>query len=189
MKLPEVLKATERKPKAEQIKAVAKLYLPVAGVGAVTLAALAGSNSISMKQRSAMMTALGLMRDKESDMHELPNLGMAPPENVLSGDGDILYYENYTGRWFMSDSDIIKDAQKILNDLISDKGYASLNDFYQLIGVKSTEFGEEVGWCGFDRHVDGYILLAETIAVTADGVSCRILDFYQNPYFCYMDLP
>ena len=190
LKLPEVLKETAKEPKIEQVKAVAKLYLPVAAVGTITLAALSGSNSVAMKQRSAMAGALGLMRDREpKDPKErpTPNLGVMPPKSVIPGDGDILYYENYTGRWFMSDSEKIRDVERRLNNAYSENGYVCLNELYKMLGLKQTDFGEEVGWSSFDPHGDDYICLAETVALTADGVSCMILDFYQLPYFCYMN--
>ena len=61
-------------------------------------------------------------------------------------DQKMLFYEEYSERYFERYEREIMDAEYHLNRNFVLCGYASLNDFYEFLGLEPTELGEEVGW-------------------------------------------
>lgn len=67
----------------------------------------------------------------------------------IPGDTDILFYDEWSDRWFKSNLVAVMAAIGHLNRNLQVGGYARLNDFYELQNL-SGEAGEMIGW-SYDR--------------------------------------
>lgn len=78
------------------------------------------------------------------------------PSIELSSYGNDLIYFGFSGRWFRTDIDILKDQLEEFEQLYADlcekaeDGVScdtlNLNDLYSMVGISSTTFGFKYGW-------------------------------------------
>jgi len=64
---------------------------------------------------------------------------------VITG-SEVVFYDNMSGRFFKSEMVKVQQAINEINFQINNFYHASLNDFYEKLGLGRTEYGEEVGW-------------------------------------------
>lgn len=154
----------------ETVKTVWKCYIPTAITCAVSTACLIGANSVHGKRHAALMTAYKLSETAFSDYKEqvVETLGEKkektisekvakkqveknPPsdnEVIPTKAGNTLCMDSVSHRYFHSDIDFIHRAMTDLNrDIVTDIGMkASLNDFYDKIGLAPSDVGDYLGW-------------------------------------------
>jgi hypothetical protein len=94
---------------------------------------------------------------------------------VATSGGTALCLEPYSGRYFQSDMEALKAAQNALNYQVLNSYYASLSDFYDLIGLDRTKLSDEVGW-----NSDELMELTFSSCL-ADGKPCLVMDFHVKP--------
>lgn len=154
----------------ETFQIVWPFYVPavISGVGTVSCIVLASKGNA--KRTAAAVTAYSVTERAFSDYREkvTHELGRnkdqkvldavsqdyvrqhpPPPKGqivVLGKKGDTLFLENYTGRYFRSDMETIRKAKNDVNEWIITDGKASLNDFYDAIGLAFTENSSRLGW-------------------------------------------
>ncbi len=85
------------------------------------------------------------LRDEIID-DRLRNRQIGDREIIITGNGDLLCYDTLTDRFFMSTREKIGKAENTINAQCNHGMYASMNEFYALVGLPSTEYGEEFGW-------------------------------------------
>lgn len=66
---------------------------------------------------------------------------------ILEG-GTTLMHDDLSGRWFMGSHAIVEKAVGEINLMLAENGDASLNDFYDFVGLKPIPLGQNVGWSG-----------------------------------------
>jgi len=59
-----------------------------------------------------------------------------------------LCYDEFTGRFFYGTVDEVQRAANDVNVKIMEFGDASLNDFYDLLGLDRIPIGDDLGWSG-----------------------------------------
>lgn len=64
----------------------------------------------------------------------------------ITGKGDLLCLEGYSGRWFRSTKEAVEEAQEMVKVMHEEGQYISMNDYYGLLGISMTQFGNEFGW-------------------------------------------
>lgn len=152
----------------EKFKLTWVCYAPPIGMGVATIACIIGANRIESKRAAALAAAYAIsekslteykdkvvdhigknkeqkIRDEIAQEHVTRN----PPsknEIFITGGGDVLCYDKYTGRYFMSSVDALKKAENEVNFYVLHNDYATLNDFYRYVGLDPVPVGEEVGW-------------------------------------------
>ena len=159
----------ERLSKKETVEAAWKCYIPATVTGISSVACLIGSSKSSAKKYAALTTAYKLAETTLSDYKEKvvetigeekekivrekvaeKKLEKHPVNNevYISGDGDQVFFDALTGRYFKSDINTIDRAVNKLNAImISDiNGYMTLNEFYSELGIENVEVGEVLGW-------------------------------------------
>jgi hypothetical protein len=149
-------------------KLVWKLYIPTAISAGCTIACIASSNRVATKKTLAAHSALavtqrafGEYRDKVIDefgarKDESVRAKVAadrvaanpPPAEgmVIAGAGNVLCFEQHTGRYFMSDMETLLSCQNKLNSKLLKHDFQTLSDWYYLIGLEATSLSHEVGW-------------------------------------------
>jgi len=182
----------------EKVKATWTHYIPPVVSGTATITAIVLANHISTKRAAALAVACTISekayteyRDKvverfgEKEENQIRNgiaqdrIDKAPPTegNVLmvSG-GDHLFMEMYTGRYFRSDIETIRRAENQLNHKLNTNGYATVSDFYDMIGLAHTAISDEIGW-----NSDKLMAVDYQAILSEDGQPCVAINFVTGP--------
>lgn len=188
----------------EALKSAWKPYIPAAAMGVVTIACVIGSNSINQRRNAALATVYGVteaafreykekvvetigkskelkLRDEISAEHVRRN----PPneENViLTGKGNVLCRDSFSGRYFRSDIEKIRRSINDLNkEFLNGMGmWLGLNDVYYEFGLSETALGGLLGW-DLDQ---GLLDISFSSQVTENGEPCLVLNYEIVPKFC-----
>ena len=183
----------------EIVQAVWKVYIECVIEGGVSIACILCATSESMR-RNAALTAAYILSEKDlSDQKEKTvevvgeekakeieeavakeKVRRDPPENkevVIVNNGETLYYESFSGRYFRSTANALEKAVNNLNRQMLLENCISLNDFYYEIGLDSTEMGDKNGW----NINDGLIELVFTSPIECDGVHCIVVNYRNKP--------
>lgn len=184
--------------KWEVVKVVWPCYVPALTTVGMTIAAIVGAQSINQRRQAALLGVYALSEKtlseykskvtevlgekKEKDLRSdiaKDRLEANPVENktvVLTGKGDHLCYDVSSGRYFKSDYEDIRKAVNDINTMAITSDYASLNDFYRLIGLNTVALGEELGWRG-----DHILEVEYDSHMTSDNVPCMSINFQTEP--------
>ena len=184
--------------KMETVKVAWKPYIPAAVTGVVSTACLIGANSVNSKRNAALAAAYTLSdtafreykekvaeivgEKKERAVHDKvaeKQVRENPPtsEVTIVGKGPSLCLEPMSMRYFNSDISKIKKAENEINaEILSGVcGWATLNDFYDLLGLPHTDVGDKLGW-----DLDNRVKLHISAQVTEDGEPCLVVG-HDNP--------
>lgn len=183
----------------EKVRLTWQYYLPPLTVGLATMGCIIGANTVHSKREAALMTAYTLSEKAFSEHKEkikerfgenkanqvrddinqdrLDNNPTKSNQVLITGSGDSLCYDAYTGRYFKSTYEAIRRAVNDLNAQINNDMYASQNDFNQYLGLPPTQFGDEFGWNSDNRLLD----LAITGGLSDDGQPCLVLNYNIHP--------
>lgn len=182
----------------EKTRLVWKYYIPAAVVGGATIASVIGAQSLNTKRQAALVGLYSLSNQafveykdkvveklgekKEKDIRDevmKDRVENDPPKSseiIITGKGEHLCYDSITGRYFKSDIEKVRKAQNDINHTCLNDMYASLNDFYRLIGLPVTAYGEEIGW-----RYDNLLDISFSSHVTEDGEPALCLDYAMDP--------
>jgi hypothetical protein len=190
--------------KLDAVKLCWKCYIPSAVTGVVSVACLIGASRVSLKRNAALATAYKLSETALTEYREkvIETIGEKKEQNVkdqvakdrieqnpvskneviVSEKGNTLCYDVISGRYFKSDIEKIKRAENDLNKEIlhSMCGYASLNDFYEEIGLPSTSLGDELGW-----NTSSLLDIDFSSQIADDGTPCIVVNYEVAPRYGY----
>ena len=143
-----------------------KYYVPPVVMGTATVVCIVGANRVGTRRAAAIAAAYTISEKTFEDYRAkvVEKLGDTKEQQVrdevaqervrkdnghqgvVVATGKVLCYDAYSGRYFESSMEEIKKAQNDLNYKVLNYGYASLNEFYDSLGLGETSVGEEVGW-------------------------------------------
>lgn len=202
LKLIEEAKKEERKDKltvVETVKVAWKPYIPVVVTGAASVACLVGASSVNLRRNAALATAYKLSETALTEYREkvVETIGEKKEKVVRdavdkeriekdpvtrhtvisTGQGKSLCYDYMSGRYFESSREIIERAEnefnkQIIHDLY---GYASLNEFYDLIDLDHIGTGDDLGW-----NIHNLVDINFGSQLTDDGRPCIVIS-HNNP--------
>lgn len=94
----------------------------------------------------------------------------------------VLFYEENSGRYFESTIEQVLSAQYHLNRNYALRGYCYLNEYFEFLGLETTDYGSVMGWAPTD---DGeyWIEFAQRKAVLDDGLECIIIETPFEPTY------
>lgn len=171
-----------------RIKRNWKLYIPTGFSAVGTVGLIVGANRVGTKKTLAAQTAFAVsqqaysqyrdkvieeygehkdqsIRDKIADervKQTAPDTG-----TVIIGSGTVLCCDLHSGRYFNSDMETLRKAQNDINKSLLAHDYATLDDFYYLIGLNPTSYSSQLGWSS-----DKLLELEFSTALTDDGRPC-----------------
>ena len=182
-----------------------KLYVPPVTTGLLTVTCIIGANRIGTRRAAAVAAAYTLSEkafleyrdkvvEKLGDKKEQSLRDELAQERVTRNPGDssklviidgksVLCYEAFTGRYFISDMETLRKAQNDINHQVNNQYYASLTDFYELVGLTSTSMSDEVGW-----NADKLLDLKFSTTMSEDGRPCIVIDYAVAPVRDYSRL-
>lgn len=193
---------TDELPTKEIVKTAWPCYIPAAVVGSVSILCLIGASSTNLRRNAALTTAYTLSEStlKEYQEKVVETIGEKkeqsirdsvskekmdrnPVREVILTDkgGNTNCYDALSGRYFKSDRDKITRVMNELNRRMRDEMYISLNDFYYELGLDGTKMGDMLGW-NIDK---GYIDLAFSSHLDANGTPCLVIDYQVAPVYDY----
>ena len=155
----------------EEVKELAPICLPAAGMGLVTLACFFGASKVQADKQAALVAAYSLSEKTLATYQEkvIEKLGQdahedilkettreivrneAPsdldPERVVNPEGLVRCYDNVTGRYFFSTKERILEAESSINKRLLNETVVPLQEFYYELGLEERfTLGEAMGW-------------------------------------------
>ena len=179
--------------KEQRIKLYARIYTPPAIAILATGACIVVAHSISVKRESSLLLAYEGTRsmydryrasvqdrlgpeEKEIAEESASKTQPLPRETIVYGEGDCLFYDAYSGRYFKSTVNKIDRVVNELNYTLLREMCVSLNEFYAGIGLEGISLGDQLGW-NEQRQIEVHY----GSRVTEEGRACIVLDFVIEP--------
>ena len=191
----------------EMVKIAGPAYIPSAVLGISTLACIFGANVLNKRGQASLMSAYALVdgayKDYRNKVDEI--YGDDPGSLVRAGlakdkyeeqdikepdDGNRLYYDYYSGRYFEASPTFVKTAEYELNRKLMLDDCAYLNEWYYLLDLEPLEHGLDFGWstcANSDMYWQTWVDFHHESVVMDDGLECIIISFMQEPYHNFED--
>lgn len=179
--------------KFEAFRSSWKYYIPTVAVGASTIACILGANALNLKQQASMASAYILLDNAYKEYKNKVKTVFGKDADALinkktvkekyhddiyqpSGEG-FLFYEYYHGEFFERTREEVLSAEYRFNMKFASRGYASLNDFYRLLGLPESDAGDALVWT-FDEKTNDYPLVdfIHELVELEDGMECYIIN-------------
>lgn len=198
----------EELSKLEIVRVAAPVYLPTAITCVSTIVCILGANALNKKQQASLMSAYALLDDSfkkyrraasniyGDDADSKIKAGMAEMTYV-SHDGysiydpdmdfeseKLLFYDWHSQRYFNAKLPAVLNAQYHLNRNLALRGYVSLNEFYEFLGLSPIDGGDDIGW-----NMDYLMIYCGAVwldfenkhAKLEDGMECCIISPFFEP--------
>lgn len=184
----------------ETVKTTWKCYIPTAISAVASSACMIGSVHVSLRRNAALATAYKISETALTEYREkvVETIGETKEKTVrekvaqkqidktpvsrnevhISGDGDTIFLDPLSKRYFKSDIDSIHKVENKLNkQMLHDIcGEVNLNEFYDELGIDRTDIGDYFGWT--TEHL---IDLDISPGMTDNGKPCLVVGHYNPP--------
>lgn len=193
----------EKLAPVEVVKTTWKCYIPTVITGVASAACLIGASSVSVRRNAALATAYTISEtalkeyknkvietigeNKEKEVREAVLQDKVKNEPVsnktvhITSHGDSLCCDYFSGRYFRCSAEKLRRAENTINHKAFVEGYASLNDFYEEVGLERNGIGESVGW----RCEQGGIKMYFTYEGDTNEEPTLIFAFENDPKYDY----
>lgn len=94
----------------------------------------------------------------------------------------VLFYEENSGRYFESTIEQVLEAMYHINRNYALRGYCYLNEYYEFLGLETTDYGSVMGWAPTDES-EYWIEFAQRKTVLDDGLEVYILETPFEPTY------
>lgn len=199
-KLLELEKSEPEATTSTKIKATWRIYIPTALMLTSTIFSITTLHRVGMSREASALalfkaseTAFTRYRNKvveklgESEEKGVRDevisdrIAANPPSNeVVVVNGEVLCFDVYSGRYFQSTMTKIDTAVNEFNRKVIHESYASLTDFYELVGLEQNGSSDDVGWMS-----DALMEVSYSSVLTPDGEPCLAVDFRTAPVLDY----
>lgn len=181
-----------------------KLYLPVVVSVGISVPCIIAGNRVSSRRNAALITAYTLTETafqtyqdktkevvgekKEKEIHEntskdLIKNGKYDNKNVIiTGDGESLFYEPLSGRYFKTSWNKISRAANELNATAIGGifGVISLTDWFNKLGLDETAISDTIGW-SIENGKAGLLDISIDSHLTPDNLPCGAIHYINRP--------
>jgi len=182
--------------KKEKFDVIWKLYIPSVVSGAGTVTCIIAANRIGTKRAAALAAAVSLSERAFTEYREkiASTLGedeekairqeimkdkvhnTSPTQVIASSGDDVLCHDAFSGRYFRSNMNKLRQAENEINYQIIHSGAATVSDFYTLVGLQHTSVSDELGW-----NQDKRLELLYASVMFEDREPCISYDFASTP--------
>lgn len=189
----------------EKVKLVWHVYIPPVGSAVATITCIICANRIGTSRAVAMAAAYSLsekafeeyrtkITERFSDKREQAvrdeiaqdRINRNPASDaavIITTAEGVLCYDSLSGRYFKCTMEALRRAENDINFQIIHDSFASLTDFYELVGLTKTAHSEEVGW-----NVDRMLALEISTCLSEDGRPCLSVEYHAVPIREYFRL-
>ena len=192
----------EKLTKLETVKIAGPAYVPSVLLGAGTLACIFGANILNKQGQASLMSAYALVdgayKDYKNKVDELygeeagakvrAEIAKDKYEEepiVIVEDGNRLYYDCYSERYFEARPYDVQKAEYEVNRTLMMDDAAYLNDWYRNLGLEPLTHGDDFGWstcANMDAYWQTWIDFNHEKVVMDDGLECILISFMQDPF-------
>lgn len=197
-------KQFDKLTKKEIFKLTWRYYWPVAASVVLSVPCIILGNRVSSKRYAALATAYTItesaLQEYKDTAREVvgekkakqiqENLDAKKIEEtykngnqvILTGNGESLFFEPLSGRYFKSNwNDIAKAANELNAEALGNmSGQISLNDWFSRLGLEDTEIGDTMGW-ELNNNPHNLINIEISSHVTKDNVPCGSISYVNDP--------
>lgn len=199
-----------KEEKGEELTTVQKVivagpaYIPAIAIGVSTIACIFGANILNKRQQAALMSAYAVLDSSYKQYRVKVNelLGEEADKEIKGeiakdgidkekrpSDGKQLFFDFFSMQYFESTLADVFYAEYEFNKLFADRGYASLNELYKMLGVGLVEYGEEFGWsyeAGGAFYGYSWIDFKHEMIMLDDGLECCVISTPFEPTNDYL---
>jgi hypothetical protein len=188
----------------EKVALTYHYFIPAAVAGSLTIGAIVMAQSINSRRQAAFISAYTIAESRFRDYQQkvVDKMGEAKEQEVrddiaqdyvnanpinnstlIVNDTDTqAFLDILSGRHFLSTVEKVRRAENKLNYQLNNDAYASLNDFYDALGIPHIAVGEDLGWKS-GRMVDvrlSTVLDNDRAVITIDFSVEPIGDYYRG---------
>ena len=193
----------------EKIKIAGPRYVPTILMGAGTVACILGANVLNKRQQAALVSAYAMIdssfdqyRRKVVELYgedthkeivdaiaveKAKEVGITAESmcanTCLTSDeacGEpVLFYDEWSNRYFESTIERVIVSQYHLNRNFVLRGYVTLNELYDFLGLEPTGYGDTVGWTVEDELY--WVDFHNRKVIMDDGLECFIIETPWGP--------
>ena len=190
--------------KLETIKVVGPVYIPAITTGVSTLICIFGANALNKHQQAALVSAYALadnsykeykkkvidLYGEDVDRRVREELAKDNYEDadIQIGNDKILFYDDFSNRYFESTMEDVIKAEYEINKKISTWGGAYVNEFYEFLNIPTIDGGNELGWSEggmMDASWSPWLDFYHEKVVMDDGLECYIVTMSSEPVIDY----
>jgi hypothetical protein len=187
--------------KLEIVQTAGPVYIPSVVLGVSTLACMFGANILNKRGQASLMSGYALVdrayKDYKNKVDELygeeagglVRAGIAKDKYeeapIEVHEGNRLYYDFYSGRYFEATPAFVKNAEYELNRKLVMDDCAYMNEWYYLLDMEPLEHGNSFGWstcANSEMYWQTWVDFHHEKVVMDDGLECIIISFMQEPY-------
>lgn len=187
--------------KWEITQVAAPAYIPSLAIGAATVGCILGAQVLNKRTQAHMASAYALLNSSykqyrkkaidiygedvdqtinaeiAKDQYEEEDIQLEDPEKKL-------FYDLFSKQYFESTEAEVLEAQYLLNRTLSIRGYASVKEYYDFLGIPSVDCGEELGWStgmNMDYYWQEWVDFPQQHTIMEDNLECSIIYMAQEP--------
>lgn len=192
----------------EAFKLTWKYYWPVAASTVLSVPCIIVGNRVSSKRYTALAAAYTISEaalqeyqdatrqvvgDKKVkqiqetvDAKKIDETYRGNSQIIITGNGDSLFFEPLSGRYFKSNWNAISKAANELNAeaLGSFGGQITLNSWFARLGLEDTSIGYEMGW-DLNGDPNNLISLELTSHLSEDNIPVGAISYRKKPTILY----
>jgi len=182
---------------SQKIKLVWPQFVPPVVTGGLTISAIIFSHRMSAQKAAALAAAYGLAERNLSEYKEKVSEKLTGPkkqsieaeisqdrvnrtdgyQKIVVVEGEVLCFDEPTGRYFHSTMEKIKKAVNDTNaEILNDRGWVNATAFYERLGMPATSWTDDMGW-----NTDELLELKYDTVTSPDGRPCLSIDFQVLP--------
>lgn len=187
--------------KWEITQVAAPAYIPSLVIGVGTVACIFAAQVLNKRTQARLTSAYTLLnssykqyRKKAIDIYgedadqkineEIAKDQYEDEKPEIEDPTQMLFYDIYSQQYFTSTEADVQNAEYLLNRSLNIRGYASVKEFYDFLGIKSVDSGEELGWStgmNLDYYWQEWIDFHHQYTIMEDGLECCIIYMMQEP--------
>lgn len=184
----------------EVVQVAAPVYIPTVLVGASTIACIFGANVLSKRNQASLASAYALLDNSFKEFKKKANelygddagkriseeIAKENYEKTKPEEGKELFYDEFSGRYFHANKNVVTNAEFQLNRDLQRHGGVYLNEYFEVLGLPETDYGDYLGWstCYISEiSWDGEWLDFEVqkVVIEEDGLECNVISMVIDP--------
>lgn len=167
----------------ETVEVSAPLYLPSIGIGAATIACIVGTGVLGKKEQASLSSSIALLNNTfnkyknkivehygpEVDQQIQQEMNQVEPldseiyfatyadmctQNIDRHGEKLMFYDQYSDLYFEKSFSDVLLAEYHLNRNYILRGDASLNEWYEMLGLPEFDGGDELIWAPLDTGME-----------------------------------
>lgn len=202
--------------KMDAFKASWKCYIPTGILGMLTISTIVANHIVTAKERKAVVAAYLALNESYKKYVEgskqvfgedakqkidaeiaketfVYSQGVFMDSSTYDSDNDheetMLFFDSYSQRYFETTLARVINAEYHINRNLMLGGFASINSYFEFLGIETISEGDEVGWCQEDLCDGGLYWLDFNNEMTEleDGLECCVITYIIDPALSISD--